>query len=134
VSGLAQHSFFILITAQRGGAAISVKDDAYILDDTSQGVALYKLSGSERVKTFAIDTNEQQSRNVCFHDGGKAIVTGSEHGDVYVFDRRTGEVNDIINVGCKDWVQSVTVRNFCNNAAVTASDAWHRQQRWRVYQ
>ncbi|KAF5366414.1 hypothetical protein D9758_009811 [Tetrapyrgos nigripes] len=90
-----------------GGAAISVKDDAYILDDTLQGVALYKLSGSERVKTFAVETNERRSRNVCFHDGRKAIVTGSDHGDVYVFDRRTGEVNDIIHVGCKDWVQLV---------------------------
>ncbi|KAF5315995.1 hypothetical protein D9758_018718 [Tetrapyrgos nigripes] len=76
---------------ERGGAAISVKDDAYILDDTSQGIALYKLSGSERVKTFAVETNERRSRNVCFHDGGKAIVTGSDHGDVYVFDRRTDD-------------------------------------------
>ncbi|KAF5332313.1 hypothetical protein D9758_016104 [Tetrapyrgos nigripes] len=76
---------------ERGGAAISVKDDAYILDDTSQGVTLYKLSGSERVKTFAVETNERRSRNVCFHDGGKAIVTGSDHGDVYVFDRRTDD-------------------------------------------
>ncbi|KAF5349381.1 hypothetical protein D9758_015523 [Tetrapyrgos nigripes] len=91
-----------------GGAAISVKDNAYILDDTSQGVALYKLSGAERLKTFAVTTNEQRSRNVGFHDGGKALISGSDHGDVYIFDQRTREVNDIIQVGCKDWVQSIT--------------------------
>ncbi|THU90380.1 hypothetical protein K435DRAFT_621841, partial [Dendrothele bispora CBS 962.96] len=43
-----------------GGAAISVRDDAYILDDTSQGVALYKLAGLERVKTFTVDSNERR--------------------------------------------------------------------------
>ncbi|KAE9387377.1 hypothetical protein BT96DRAFT_799932, partial [Gymnopus androsaceus JB14] len=35
-----------------GHAAVNTKEDAIILDDISQGVALYKLSGSERVKTF----------------------------------------------------------------------------------
>ncbi|KAL0063175.1 hypothetical protein AAF712_009969 [Marasmius tenuissimus] len=90
-----------------GGAAISVKDDAFILDDASQGVALFKLSASERLKTFAVASGERRSRNVCFHDGGRAIITGSDHGNVYVFDRRTGEVSDVIDIGVRDWVQSI---------------------------
>ncbi|KAJ3983692.1 hypothetical protein F5890DRAFT_1475174, partial [Lentinula detonsa] len=35
-----------------GHAVLSTKDDAIILDDVSQGIALYKLSGTERIRTF----------------------------------------------------------------------------------
>ncbi|KAF5314223.1 hypothetical protein D9758_019030 [Tetrapyrgos nigripes] len=124
-----------------GGAAISVKDNAYILDDMSQGVALYKLSGAERLKTFAVTTNERRSRNVGFHDRGKALISGSDHGDVYIFDRRTGEVNDIIQVGCKDWVQSITeqttemegvpiiiIGRSGENLGQTALQVWERER------
>ncbi|KIK53084.1 hypothetical protein GYMLUDRAFT_102698, partial [Collybiopsis luxurians FD-317 M1] len=34
-----------------GHAILSTKDDAIILDDVSQGIALYKLSVAERIKT-----------------------------------------------------------------------------------
>ncbi|KAE9391967.1 hypothetical protein BT96DRAFT_791315, partial [Gymnopus androsaceus JB14] len=34
-----------------GSAAINIKDDIFILDDTAQGIGLYKLSSCERIKT-----------------------------------------------------------------------------------
>ncbi|KAK7446672.1 hypothetical protein VKT23_014367 [Stygiomarasmius scandens] len=91
-----------------GHAFISLKDDAVILDDVTQGVALYKLSTPDRVKTFAVPCDERRSRSVSFHDDGSKIVCGSDHGNIYIFDRRTGLVHDIIFIGTKDWVQSVT--------------------------
>lgn len=48
----------------RGGATISVKEDAVILDDVGQGVALYKLSGPERVKTFPVPCEILRSRRL----------------------------------------------------------------------
>ncbi|KAE9387368.1 hypothetical protein BT96DRAFT_803416, partial [Gymnopus androsaceus JB14] len=45
-----------------GHAAINMKEDALILDDVSQGIALYKLSGTERLKTFSIPHSERRSR------------------------------------------------------------------------
>lgn len=97
----------------RGGAAINVKEDAVILDDVGQGVALYKLSGPERVKTFPVPCGVLRSRNISFHDGGSSVLSGSDHGKVYIFDRRTGNIHDIIDMGIHDWVQSVTVRVEC---------------------
>lgn len=96
---------------KRGHAAVNAKEDAIILDDISQGVALYKLSAAERIKTFPVPSKIRRSKNVAFHDGGSTIISGSDHGAVYAFDRRTGEVVDIIHVGYRDWVQSVTVRS-----------------------
>ena len=51
-------------------------------------------------------------RSIAFHDGNSAIISGSDHGKVYIFDRRTGAVVDTIDVGIKDWVQSVAVCAF----------------------
>ncbi|KAF5336660.1 hypothetical protein D9758_016746 [Tetrapyrgos nigripes] len=68
------------------------------------------------------------------------LISGSDHGDVYVFDRRTSEVNDIIQVGCKDWVQSVTeqttemegvpiiiIGRSGENLGQTALQVWERE-------
>ncbi|KAF5370372.1 hypothetical protein D9758_006960 [Tetrapyrgos nigripes] len=78
--------------------------------------------------------------NVGFHDGGKALISRSDHGDVYIFDQRTGEVNDIIQVGCKDWVQSITeqttemegvpiiiIGRSGENLGQTALQVWERE-------
>lgn len=93
---------------------INMKDDAIILDDVTQGVALYKLSSTDRLKTFAVPCNQYRSRNVAFHEGGRTIVTGSDHGSVYIFDRRTGDISDTIHIGFKDWAQSIAVSVYLN--------------------
>jgi hypothetical protein len=70
-----------------------------------------KLAGTERVKTFEVPHRERRSRNVAFQDGTSTIrVIGSDHGNVYAFDRHTGEIIDKIYIGVKDWVQSISVR------------------------
>jgi len=94
----------------RGHAAVNTNEDTIILDDVSQGVALYKLSVTDRIKTFPVPHTERRSRNVAFHDGGSTIISGSDHGKVYVFNRRTGDIYDVIYTGFKDWVQSIAVR------------------------
>ena len=80
-----------------------------IIDDVSQGVGVFKLSTTDQIKTFNVPFTIRRRRQVAFHDGNSAIVTGSDHGCVYIFNRRTGEVVDIINVGVEDWVQSIAV-------------------------
>ncbi|KAJ3836517.1 hypothetical protein F5878DRAFT_541232, partial [Lentinula raphanica] len=93
-----------------GHAVLNTREDAIILDDVSEGVALFKMAGTERIKTFQVPHRECRSRNVAFLDGTSTIISGSDHGAVYAFDRRTGEVIDRINIGVKDWVQSISVR------------------------
>jgi hypothetical protein len=97
------------LIGSKGHAALNAKEDAIIIDDVSQGPALYKLSTVERVKTFEVPAAEWRSRNVAFHDSSKAIISSSDHGQVYVFNRCTGDINDILQVGVKDWVQSIAV-------------------------
>ncbi|KAF5372198.1 hypothetical protein D9758_004915, partial [Tetrapyrgos nigripes] len=101
-----------------GGAAISVKDNAYILDDMSQGVALYKLSGAERLKTFAVTTNERRSRNVGFHDGGKALISGSDHDWVQSITEQTTEM---------EGVPIIIIGRSGENLGQTALQVWERE-------
>jgi WD40 repeat protein len=103
----------------RGHAAINVKEDSLIIDDVSQGVAVFKLSTTDRLRTLDVPLATRRLRSVAFHDGNSAIISGSDHGTVYVFDRRTGGVIDTINVGIKDWVQSVAVRSASTITRVT---------------
>ncbi|KAJ3792473.1 hypothetical protein GGU11DRAFT_693401, partial [Lentinula aff. detonsa] len=42
-----------------GHAVLNTRDDAIILDDVSEGVALMKLAGTERVKTFEVPHRER---------------------------------------------------------------------------
>lgn len=96
---------------------LNVKEDAILLDDVAEGVALYKLSSAERVKTFGVPGSQFRMRNVAFHDGCSSVISGSDHGCIYVFDRRTGSINDVIHTGVKDWVQSIAV-SFDSRAKV----------------
>jgi WD40 repeat protein len=91
---------------------VNTKEDAILLDDVSEGVALFKLSGAERIKTFPVPYTACWSRNVAFHDGTSSIVSGSDHGKVYIFDRRTGDTVDIIDIGAAERVQSIAVSHL----------------------
>ncbi|KAF5381857.1 hypothetical protein D9757_008344 [Collybiopsis confluens] len=90
-----------------GHAVLNTKDEVVILDDVVQGVALYKLSGTQRIRTFEVPHSDRRPRNVAFLDGTSTIVIGSDHGSVYIFDRRTGQVSDVIDIGAKERVQSI---------------------------
>ncbi|KAG7097806.1 hypothetical protein E1B28_005125 [Marasmius oreades] len=91
-----------------GHAAVNVNEDVFIVDDVVQGVALYKFSDTERIKTFPVPAGERRSRNVCFLSDASIIITGSHHGRLYAFERRTGDIYDVIDIGVEDWIQSVT--------------------------
>ncbi|KAJ3792763.1 hypothetical protein GGU11DRAFT_749625 [Lentinula aff. detonsa] len=58
---------------------LSEEEQASFKEKVEQ-IALYKLSGMERIRTFQVPINECQSRNVAFHDGMSTIVIWSDHG------------------------------------------------------
>ncbi|KAJ3991114.1 hypothetical protein F5050DRAFT_1700844 [Lentinula boryana] len=92
-----------------GHAAMNVKEDTLIIDDVSQGVAVFKLSTTDRLRTFNVPLATRRLRSIAFHNSNSAIISGSDHGKIYIFDRHMGDVIDTIDIGIKDWVQSVAV-------------------------
>ncbi|KAF8233894.1 hypothetical protein L208DRAFT_1264379 [Tricholoma matsutake] len=72
----------------------------FCIDDPTQEVALYQLN------TFPI-TRSIRPQQVSFSEDCRAIVSGSDHGIVYVFNRRSGEVVDKLRMDPDDWVQTI---------------------------
>ncbi|KAJ7760297.1 WD40-repeat-containing domain protein [Mycena maculata] len=95
-----------------GDIALDVRKGVLCMDEPSSGTNLYRLEEHKytRVKTFPIAvTKRQRIRQVDFLDECKFIISGSDHGVVYVFDRRSGEIVDELRVDPHEWVQTVAV-------------------------
>ncbi|KAF9258451.1 hypothetical protein L218DRAFT_877158 [Marasmius fiardii PR-910] len=92
-----------------GHAAMNLHGDVFAIDDPYEGVALYRISSQDRLKSFKVDAKEQRLRNVAFLGDGGIVMIGSDHGKIYLFDRRSDEPFDVIDVGIEDWVQCLAV-------------------------
>jgi len=81
----------------------------FAIDDPAQGVGLYRMD-CIRLRTFPVKVHKTwRPRQICFGEDCKLIISGSDHGVVYVFDRRSGEAVDELTVGRNEWVQTVLV-------------------------
>jgi WD40 repeat protein len=89
------------------------------MDEPSSGTNLYRLEDHTRVKTFPVAvTKQKRLRQVDFLEECKFIVSGSDHGIVYVFDRRSGEIVDELRVDPREWVQTIAVSDSFKNACL----------------
>ncbi|KAK0439267.1 uncharacterized protein EV420DRAFT_1486406 [Desarmillaria tabescens] len=66
-----------------GHAAVNTAKDVFGIDDPSQGIALYHVV-----------------------DGAKIVMSGSDHGIIYVFERRDGSVSKLTTEDTA-WVQTL---------------------------
>ncbi|KAF7369713.1 WD40 repeat-like protein [Mycena venus] len=104
-----------------GNASVNVRKGIYCLDDPFQGVALYRLDDDRRAKTFEVTRkrNSARARQVCFANDAGFVVSGSDHGKIYVFDRWSdNKIVDELNVGNADWVQTITSTDVNNVSTI----------------
>lgn len=95
-----------------GNVAFDARKGVFVIDDVHQGAALYRLDTGARGHTYVVETTKPpRPRQVRFAEECSVIVSTSDHGVVYVFDCRKGEVLDKSKSG-NDRVQAVTVSRF----------------------
>lgn len=88
---------------------MNAKRGVFCLDDPLQGVALYRLESGARIRTYPVTVKKTpRPRQVTFAEDCSVILSGSDHGVVYIFDRRSGDTVDILKAG-DDRVQAITV-------------------------
>ncbi|KAJ7721259.1 hypothetical protein DFH07DRAFT_972336 [Mycena maculata] len=105
-----------------GDIALDVRKGVLCMDEPSSGTNLYRLEDHTRVKTFPVAvTKRQRLRQVDFLDECKFIVSGSDHGIVYIFDRRSGEIVDELRVDSHEWVQTVAAADCAGVSTVFAA-------------
>ncbi|KAJ6459693.1 hypothetical protein DFH09DRAFT_1115111 [Mycena vulgaris] len=96
-----------------GDIAIDNRKNVLCMDDPSLGTNLYRLEDHTRVKTFTVPVTKQtRLRQVDFLEECKFIVSGSDHGLAYMFDRRSGDIVEELRVDPREWVQTVASRDL----------------------
>ncbi|KAJ7220377.1 WD40-repeat-containing domain protein, partial [Mycena rebaudengoi] len=93
-----------------GDIALDVRKGVLCMDEPSSGTNLYRLEDHTHVKSFPVAVMKRKRlRQVDFLEECKFIVNGSDHGIVYTFDRRSGDIVDELRVNPHEWVQMVAV-------------------------
>ncbi|KAJ7133861.1 WD40-repeat-containing domain protein [Mycena filopes] len=115
-----------------GDAVVDSRRGAICIDDLEFGAVLYRLDDHQRVKMFPIPTtrdDDLRPRQVRFLDESRTIAIGSDHGAVYVFDRRSGDVIDKLRLDGEDWAQTIATSDSHGIptlfAASSGSDGGH---------
>ena len=83
------------------------------MDNVSDGFDIYKLECGSFVRTFV--TKEAQKRypkGVALADNSRLVVGGSDHGQVYIFERKSGRVLKTLKHARKGGVETIAVRGF----------------------
>ncbi|KAJ7736277.1 WD40-repeat-containing domain protein [Mycena metata] len=108
---------------QIGAIALDARKGVLCIDEPSMGANLFRLEDRTRVKTFpiVIVREGKKLRQVALLDECKTIVSGSDHGVVYVFDRRSGDTLDILKVHPHESVQTVAAADCAGIPTIFAA-------------
>ncbi|KAK0477251.1 hypothetical protein IW261DRAFT_1420975 [Armillaria novae-zelandiae] len=106
-----------------GNATMNAAKDVFGIDDPSQGVALYRVLDGAKVKTLPVKaTKTPRPQQVAFTQDSKIVVSGSDHGIIYMFERRDGSVSKLTTEGTA-WVQTVTTANVDGISTIVAANS-----------
>jgi hypothetical protein len=94
-----------------GHAAVNQKRGVFIVDNATNGFTLYRLEGDEEpVWTFVIAApSVSVPKQVAFRAEGRMIIGGSDHGSVYVFERKSGKLFETLCHSNTGLVQTIAV-------------------------
>ncbi|KAG6806449.1 hypothetical protein H0H93_003004, partial [Arthromyces matolae] len=91
-------------TRQTGGmighADINIRRAVVCLDDPGEGIVLFRTDSWDRVRSYPIAAQKSmRPRQVAFAEDCKVVLGASDHGVVYVFDRKSGKEIDQLRTG-----------------------------------
>ncbi|KAF8146423.1 WD40-repeat-containing domain protein [Mycena galopus ATCC 62051] len=102
--------------------ALDTRKGVLCMDEPSSVTNLYRLEDHTRVKTFPVAvTKQKRLHQVDFLDECKLIVSGSDHGIVYVSDCRSGDIVDELRVDPHEWVQTVAAAECAGVSTIFAA-------------
>ena len=78
---------------------MNVQNNVFCIDNSAQGIVLYRLDSSSLQKTFPVKATTPegtaQPKQVALTEC-RAVISGSDHGVVYIFDWKTGDtINEL---------------------------------------
>lgn len=118
VGGCHRYSGSGLISSS-GNVAISTRRNQFVVDNARNGFDLYHLDNGAYIRTFPTgNPSRHLPKQVAFGEDSKVIVGGSDHGAVYVFDRKSGKPLQVLHHEDGGLVQTITVCHtlYANNS------------------
>jgi|ERR1700722_6776670 len=95
---------------QRGYVAVNVRRNIFVLDNTTSGFDLHQLDNGAFIRTFrAMISGRRVPKQVAFLEDAEVVVGGSDHGVIYIFDRRAGKLLDMLRHAEKGLLQTIAV-------------------------
>ncbi|KAG1721364.1 uncharacterized protein EDB91DRAFT_1256544 [Suillus paluster] len=106
-----------------GHAAVNQKRGVFVVDNATDGFTLYQLEGDkEPVRTFMTAAPSVSiPKQVAFAAQGKLIIGGSDHGLVYVFERKSGKLLETLCHSNMGLVQTIATHDLNRRCTVTSS-------------
>ena len=90
--------------------AINYDCGNFAMDNVTKGYPLYSLEDMKFLHEYPTGKPTKRfPKQVEFGEEGRILVGGSDHGTIYVFDRKTGLVMDTLNHEDDGLAQAVTV-------------------------
>lgn len=82
-----------------------------VVDNVSDGIDIYNFDTAEYMATFRIPKTSADvfPKTVAFADQSRLIVGGSDHGVVYIFNRKTGDVIQSLKYAENGGVETLAV-------------------------
>jgi len=89
---------------------VSLERRICVVNNASTGFDVYKIDSSLFVHTLSTGVPKRTYlKRVAFVSKGHAVVGGSDHGKVYIFDRRTGKVITTLRHAKDGGVETIAV-------------------------
>ena len=98
----------------RVNVAINHDHGYFAVDNVNRGFSLYSLEDMRFLREYPTGQPTRQfPKQIEFGEGGRVLVGGSDHGTIYMFDRKTGLVIDTLHHEDNGLAQAVTVSLLC---------------------
>ena len=84
-----------------------------MVDNATDGFSLYDLETGKFIRKFPTSVPKKtHPKQVTYGEGNRIVVGGSDHGAVYVFDRKSGKPLDVLHHANQGPVHTVMVSNI----------------------
>ena len=93
-----------------GYTVVSAKKHLVVINNAANGFTLYCLDHPDPIQTYITEPPMVLvPKQVEFGEDTKIVVSGSDNGTVYIFDRKSGELLETPRHASSGLIQSITV-------------------------
>ncbi|KAG6375696.1 WD40-repeat-containing domain protein [Boletus reticuloceps] len=105
-----------------GYAAVNTRKRLVVIDNAANGFTLYRLDRLDAIRTYlTAPPTVPVPKQVAFGEDARLIIGGSDNGRVYLFNRKSGELLEMLYHSNTGLVQAVAVRDVDGRCIIASA-------------